>query len=88
MSYIGNLGTALSQSVNTILGGHPDESLSARAYRLSGDSMLWAVVRTCANMLYWFESDHCSKSYWSDIERASQLLSQHRQGGQNDVNTT
>jgi hypothetical protein len=47
MSYLANLGTAISQLGNTIIGGHPDESLSARAHYEQKRSRFWAFHSHC-----------------------------------------
>ena len=78
-SYLGNLGTTFSQSLNTVLGGHPDESISARAHRLRPTSLVWAVVAALSDTLFLWEPNHCENAYWSDIRRAGQLLAMHKQ---------
>jgi hypothetical protein len=73
VSYLGNLGTAFSQSLNTVLGGHPDESVSARAYRNRG--YFWGkIARMAADTIFFWDLHHCRKAHESDIARAHELL--------------
>jgi len=59
---------ALDQLVNTILAGHADETLSARAYRLSRDrGRHWP--RRVIDALFFWEPDHCEKSYRVELAR-------------------
>jgi len=60
---------ALDQSLNAILGGWADETLSSRAHRrrLAGKPRL-------ANALDWLfrlvgDEDHCRASYYSEVKR-------------------
>ena len=56
---------ALDQLANTILAGYADETLSARAYRLSRDrSRHWP--RRVIDALFFWDKNHCEKSYRSE----------------------
>ena len=56
---------ALDQLANAILAGHADETLSARAYRLSRDrGRHWP--RRVIDALFFWEPGHCEKSYQSE----------------------
>jgi hypothetical protein len=62
-------GTLLSQSVNALLlGGHPDMSLSTRAYLEKDNSRFWAFIHRAAERL--FGEGHCYESFMSDLEMA------------------
>lgn len=62
-------GDALSQLVNVIvLNGHPNESLSGRAWRTQ--SVWYKVIDT----LLWFDKDHCKVSYENDLAYAREIL--------------
>jgi hypothetical protein len=78
MSYLANLGTAISQLGNTILGGHPDESLSARAHYEQKRSRLWSAVRVAADTLFFWQPGHCAISAESDVNRAGWVLRRHQ----------
>lgn len=60
---------ALDQLVNTLLGGWADETLSARSYRLSDDSLRWLIVMKCIDLLFFFDPQHCYTSYLSEKDR-------------------
>lgn len=66
------IGDATSQWFNTLFGGHPNESISGRAYREKRPWEKWI------NMLLWFDKDHCRVSYENDVKYAARLLVQHR----------
>lgn len=64
MTYLINILIALSQLGNTILGGYPDESMSARAWRTGKQGKLPGVLtRPLIDGLFWFDPDHCRKAY-------------------------
>ena len=56
---------ALDQLANAILAGYADETLSARAYRLSRDRGRHWPRRVIDGLFFW-EPDHCEKSYRSE----------------------
>ena len=56
---------AVDQLANTILAGHADETLSARAYRLSRDrGRHWS--RRVIDALFFWDENHCEESYRSE----------------------
>lgn len=63
------IGDALSQLLNVLLlNGHPNESLSGRAWRTQ--SVWYKVI----DLLFWFDANHCKSAYNNDIEYAKSLL--------------
>lgn len=68
------MGGAISQLINTALGGHEDESLSARAHYEQHTSSIWAMVRVYSDLLFFWQPDHCAKAAESDISRAGWVL--------------
>lgn len=58
--YVKNLLIALDQLLNTILGGHPDETLSSRAYHLRRKGDFWAS--NIINGIFFWQRDHCRES--------------------------
>lgn len=73
--YLARLGDALSQMANVLLAnGAPDESLSGRSYRsviLSDKPKLrWRIVRRAANILFFWQEDHCQLAFWEDVYRS------------------
>lgn len=69
MKYLIKVGDALSQLANVILlNGHPNESLSGRAYRTGS---MWQKV---IDAVLWFDKDHCKVSHENDIAYAKDLI--------------
>ena len=68
---IKNLLIGLDQLINTLVWikgdgfGWPDETLSARAWRLREQSNAWKRI----DALMFFDPDHCRTSYESELER-------------------
>ena len=59
-NYLINLLVAFDQSINTILGGYPDETISLRVARERDlDGKKWACI--FCRVLDLFQTDHCSK---------------------------
>lgn len=63
------IGDALSQLCNVVfLNGHPNESLSGRAWRTKS---IWYKV---IDILLWFDKNHCETAYYNDVKYARELL--------------
>ena len=66
-----NLLISLDQTINCVVlvkgdgFGKPDETLSARAWRLRGQSNAWKRI----DRLMFFDPDHCRTSYESELCR-------------------
>ena len=59
---------ALDQLANAILAGHADETLSARAYRLSRDrGRHWP--RRVIDAIFFWEPGHCEEAHRSELLR-------------------
>ena len=68
MSYITNNLIALDQMANALFAGSPDETLSARAYRLSVErGRHWP--RRIIDALFCWQSAHCQQAYLSELLR-------------------
>jgi hypothetical protein len=65
--YLLNNAISIDQFCNTLAGGSPDETLSARAYRLAqqGKPMPQAII----NALFFWQPQHCYQAYMSEILR-------------------
>lgn len=75
--YLAKLGDAVSQLVNALIGGAPDESLSGRSYRIcvlqAGTAPLrWRIVRRAAEAIFWLKDrgNHTQIAFWEDVYRA------------------
>lgn len=78
MTYARNLATALDQLLNALLGGWPDETLSARAYRWRRDGKRqWAAQ--AINALFFWQKDHVFSAYGNEQARR-QLPPEYRTG--------
>lgn len=71
-TYILNVLIAVDQLGNAALGGTPDETLSARAWRTEQDGKLFGkffrpIIDTLA--LIFLDFNHCENSYLSEINR-------------------
>ena len=59
---------AIDQLANVLLGGYADETLSARAYRISRDqNQHWP--RRVIDVIFFWDKNHCEESYLSEIVR-------------------
>lgn len=72
-AYIFNLLVAVDQLGNALIGGMPDETISAHAYRAR-----WQVRAYLINWLF-RDKDHCWKAYLSEVNRL-QLPPEYRTG--------
>ena len=65
--YIHNIIISLSQFINVLLLGSPDETISARAWR-EKRNLLIAVI----NGVFFWQNNHCRGAYAQEIERKHQ----------------
>ena len=68
MMYFYLVFIACSQLLNSLLGGWPDETTSARSYR-ERDKRFWGFMYRFVNMLFFWQDDHCKWAY--EMEKAS-----------------
>jgi hypothetical protein len=66
-NYLKNVLIAFDQLCNALVFGSPDETLSARSYRLR-DNGWWIVYKTVNGIFFW-QDDHCKGSYMSELTR-------------------
>lgn len=71
---------ALDQYVNAIFGGYADETISARAYRMSTTSNNWKIIRNIIDKIFFFEENHCYQAWISEFEK-HQLPQEYRMEG-------
>lgn len=61
---------AIDQLLNAILFGSPDETLSARAYRVEQKGLIFGkLFRPLIDTILFFDKNHCYNSYLSEIHR-------------------
>jgi hypothetical protein len=58
---------AIDQLANTVIGGEPDETISARAYRLRARKG-WALAERVINAMF-RDPDHCLHAYELEMRR-------------------
>ena len=80
MNYARKVLIGIDQLCNAVLGGYPDESLSARAYRWRRDEKS-AIPAILINALFFWQGDHCYSAYSSEIKRR-QLPPEYRKGSE------
>ncbi len=70
MSYFKSILIALTQLLNTLLGGYPDESTSSRLWRLhlKGEPH-GTVLAALVDVVFFWQEDHCRKAYESERAR-------------------
>lgn len=74
MSYVTRIAAWLSQGINcVVLGGSPDQTVSARAY-LNQKEEYWDVVYKWINKLFFWQQNHCKESHEADIVFARSIL--------------
>lgn len=58
----------LNQSINVLLGGYADETLSARAYRRD-----WKIFQRLINRLFFWQENHCKQAFDNELARKQSL---------------
>lgn len=70
--YLYHLAIALDQLLNAALGGYADETLSSRTYRrasIADAKPRWRVAHKLIDGLFFWQADHCKKSYEMEVLR-------------------
>lgn len=60
---------AFDQLLNALFFGYADETLSARAYRMSTTSRKWEIAEKVINGIFFWQDNHCFESWESEMER-------------------
>ena len=70
-AYAKSVGIAADQLINAVLGGWPDETFSARAYRIGvlDGRKGWRRVVWFINKLFFWQRNHCRGAYAKERER-------------------
>ena len=75
MKYLLHVSIWVSQTLNVwLLAGHPDQTVSARAY-LSRNHKVWGYSYRILNKIFFWQADHCYTSHQQDVERARYIQS-------------
>lgn len=78
--YFVNLGTILSQLLNTVVfAGEPDQAVSARSYVHKDKSKFWKLMYYVIETLFYpFDKGmHCYKSHQKDINHAEKVIEKY-----------
>lgn len=70
--YLFNIAIALDQLANTLVFGHPNETLSARSARARRDGKIWGCV--LCRLLNAVHRNHCSWSMRATMVGARDML--------------
>lgn len=73
-SYIAKVSIGIDQLLNSILGGSPDETFSARCWR-KRNKRPWSFFRMIVDAIFFWQYDtknggHCRQAWNSEIMRA------------------
>ena len=84
--YLKRVLVSFDQLLNVLFfGGYEDEQLSSAAYRLARERKYWysAFPEVIINFLFFWESDHCKKSYEYELARLDLHISMRSGDGRN-----
>lgn len=69
-AYFWRIFIALTQLLNTLTGGYPDETTSSRLWRLEQQGNERAsFLRGIVDLLFMWQHDHCRMAYESERKR-------------------
>jgi hypothetical protein len=72
------VGIALDQVLNALLGGNPDETLSARAWREEQlGSARWGRCRRAIDRLFFWQSQHCRAAFRAEARTRRRWLHEY-----------
>lgn len=72
--YLTRAAAWISQGVNCLLlGGHHDQTVSARAY-VNQHRCGWGIAYRIINVLFFWQDNHCRESHSADVEFAKEVL--------------
>ena len=72
--YLTRAAAWISQGVNCLLlGGHHDQTVSARAY-VNRNRCGWGITYRIINALFFWQDSHCRESHSADVEFAKEVL--------------
>ena len=75
--YFKNVAIGLDQFVNTLLGGYPDETISAVCYRRQNNKFFYILRYILDYVLSPIKHNHCYEAYKSELQR-KQLPNNYR----------
>jgi len=69
MFYIKQNLIAIDQYINALFGGYADETISARAYRMSLINPKWNYIRKFIDSIFFFDKNHCRESWIAEYQK-------------------
>lgn len=76
MGYLIRVLIGIDQLINCLLGGMPDETISAKSWRMRERSLFWYYLRIMIDGIFWFSKNHCYES-WVSEEYRKQISSEY-----------
>lgn len=67
---------AFDRFINTVFGGHPDETISARSAMAQRKGKKWGCI--LCKMLDKIEKDHCVSSIFKDGKDAAEVIEEEK----------
>ncbi len=64
------IALAKDQTYNAAIGGHIDEKISSRAWRLQHTCTRWFYARILIDWLFWFDPEHSKTSFENEMIEA------------------
>lgn len=65
-----NILISIDQLLNAMLLGHPDETLSSRAYRADRDGKVFGrIFRPLIDLIFFWDHQHCHSAYKAEVHR-------------------
>ena len=58
---------SLDQFINTLFGGEPDETISAKLWR-NRNKPICSILRKLVDKVFWLDPNHCETSYLSELK--------------------
>jgi hypothetical protein len=84
-----NILIAIDQLVWVLLtfgNGRPDETISAAAWRMEGQGKVMGfILRPLIDTLFWFDPEHCRKSYNAEFYSLHLPTTYQNQRGKNEL---
>lgn len=72
-----DLAVGFDQTMNVVLNGSPDETISSRAYRGSGRTWYWRIVRWVLDSM---QPGHCLAAYEAEVKHKHYPIEYQQKG--------
>ena len=69
IKYFNNILITLSQLINSVFGGHPDETIAARCHRGAFKRNLFCqILEIIINKIFFWQDNHCALMHEQEVE--------------------